>query len=73
MDVIQITTINETLENKILSYTEMEKAHILTALKKANWKISGYNSAAEILKLNPKTLESKMRKLGIRRMDFMTP
>lgn len=46
---------------------EMEKEHIMNALKISNGKITGANSAAEILGLNGKTLESKMRKLGIRR------
>ena len=50
-----------------LAYRDNEKMHLLKVLNLTNWKISGPKGAAEKLKLNPKTLESKMRKLGIRR------
>ncbi|MDP4197647.1 MAG: sigma 54-interacting transcriptional regulator, partial [Bacteroidota bacterium] len=46
---------------------EMEKEYIISALKAANGKIMGENSASEILGINGKTLGSKMRKLGIKR------
>jgi transcriptional regulator with GAF, ATPase, and Fis domain len=46
---------------------EIEKEHIISALKLSNGKVSGEKSAAEILGLNGKTLSSKMRKLGITR------
>ncbi len=51
---------------EILSLHELEKMHILQVLNKVNWKISGKNGAAEILKLNHNTLRSKMMKFGIR-------
>lgn len=41
------------------------KHYLIEVLRHTNWKISGKGSAAEILNLNPKTLESKMKKLGI--------
>ncbi|HEX9509797.1 MAG TPA: sigma 54-interacting transcriptional regulator [Puia sp.] len=46
---------------------EVEKNHILEALKKTGWKVSGEKGAAKILGLNPTTLEARMKKLGIRR------
>jgi len=46
---------------------EVEKQHILEALKTAGWQVSGKGGAAEILGLNPKTLASRMQKLGIER------
>jgi len=46
---------------------EAEKRHILEALKTAGWQVSGKGGAAEILGLNPKTLASRMQKLGIER------
>jgi transcriptional regulator with GAF, ATPase, and Fis domain len=49
------------------SLEEMEKEYIISALRAANGKIMGKNSAAELLGLNGKTLGSKMRKLGIKR------
>lgn len=46
---------------------ENERCHILEALKKSAWKIHGPGGAAAILAINPSTLSSRMRKLGIRR------
>ncbi len=50
---------------------ELQKDHIIKALKKTNWKVSGVGGAAELLGLKDKTLDSKMRKLDIHRRDFM--
>jgi transcriptional regulator with GAF, ATPase, and Fis domain len=46
---------------------EMERQHILTALERSRWKVSGPNGAAAILGLKPTTLEFRMKKLGITR------
>jgi transcriptional regulator with GAF, ATPase, and Fis domain len=46
---------------------ESEKRHIIEALNTSGWRVSGKNGAAEILDINPKTLESRMQKLGIRK------
>ena len=46
---------------------DMEKNYILRVLEKVNWKISGKNSAAEILQIDRSTLRSRMKKLGISR------
>lgn len=48
---------------------EMQRQHILDALNKTKWKVSGEKGAAELLGLKGQTLFSKMRKLGIRRTD----
>lgn len=50
------------------SLEENERAHILSALKKSNGKVGGAGGAAEILKVPPTTLHSKMKKFGIRKM-----
>jgi transcriptional regulator with PAS, ATPase and Fis domain len=47
------------------SLTEVERNHISRILEQTRWKIEGKNGAAEILKLNPSTLRSRIRKLGI--------
>jgi len=46
---------------------EIEKEHILNALKITNGKVTGDKSAAQLLGINGKTLGSKMRKLKIKR------
>ena len=56
---------NNTVEN--LSLEEIEKNHILNVLRITNWKINGKDGSAEMLKINPQTLRSKMLKLGIKR------
>jgi transcriptional regulator with GAF, ATPase, and Fis domain/streptogramin lyase len=50
-----------------LTLEESEKHHILEALEKTGWRVSGEKGAAKILGLNPKTLESRIKKLNIHR------
>jgi len=50
-----------------LNFEEAERAHILHAVRDANWVIAGPRGAASRLGLNRSTLLSKMRKLGISR------
>lgn len=47
------------------SMEEMEKEHIMNALESSCGKVSGMGGAAELLKMQPQTLYSKMKKLGI--------
>jgi transcriptional regulator with GAF, ATPase, and Fis domain len=42
------------------------RTHILAALKKSGGKMYGANGAASLLGIKPTTLQSKMKKLGIR-------
>ena len=51
--------------NRTLEY--VEKQYIVRVLEQTDWKVSGKNSAAEILGLNRSTLRARMRKLGIRK------
>jgi transcriptional regulator with GAF, ATPase, and Fis domain len=50
-----------------LTLDDVQRRHILDVLDKTNWRVSGKNGAAQIMNLNPKTLESRMKKLGIHR------
>ena len=50
-----------------LSLDENEKKHIRAALVKTGGKIFGPGGAGELLKINPKTLVSRMDKFGIKR------
>ncbi|MEM6524717.1 MAG: sigma 54-interacting transcriptional regulator [Bacteroidota bacterium] len=49
------------------TYKKAEKELILNTLKFTNGKVRGAGGAAEILDINPSTLDSKMRKLGIKK------
>ena len=51
--------------NSLHSMEDAERLHIINALKKSNNRIYGTGGAAELLKLPPTTLTSKMKKLGI--------
>ncbi len=46
---------------------DIEKEHIISVLKKVNWKVSGEKGAAKIVGLNATTLEARMKKMGIKR------
>ncbi|MCH2044901.1 MAG: sigma 54-interacting transcriptional regulator [Saprospiraceae bacterium] len=56
--------------HKIVSFDEAQRQHILKALQKTGWRVSGVQGAAAILEINPKTLFAKMKKLGINRKKF---
>ena len=43
----------------------VERRHILHTLERTGWKVSGKNSASEILGLNRSTLRARMAKLNI--------
>jgi formate hydrogenlyase transcriptional activator len=44
----------------------VERQQILAALEKTNWIVAGSGGAAALLGLKRSTLQSRMRKLGIR-------
>jgi len=46
---------------------DMERSHILGVLEKTAWRVTGSGGAAEVLGLKRTTLQSKMKKLGIKR------
>ena len=55
------------LETKLTSMEEMESQHIRRVLESTRGIIEGENGAAKILNINPSTLRSRMKKLGISR------
>lgn len=58
-----------TAPEELPSLEEMERSHILTALKRTRGVIEGARGAAKILNLHPNTLRSRMAKLGISRRN----
>ncbi|MGD8257953.1 MAG: helix-turn-helix domain-containing protein [Desulfobacterales bacterium] len=50
------------------SLQAMEMGHIIRVLEQTNWRIDGPKGAAVILDMNPSTLRSRMRKLGIKNL-----
>ncbi len=57
----------ENVTSEIKEMQEVEKDHISYILNMTNWRIRGKSGAAEILGLKPTTLESRIKKLGIKR------
>ena len=51
---------------KSLTFDEMSAQHITRILREAKGKVEGSNGAAEMLGVNPSTLRSRMKKLGIK-------
>jgi formate hydrogenlyase transcriptional activator len=49
------------------SLEAVERDHIATVLRHTNWVITGPRGAAKVLGLNPSTLRSRIKKLGISR------
>jgi len=58
-------------KQEFLSLEEVQREHILKALERTNWRITGPKGAGRLLKINDRTLMSRMRKLGINREDYM--
>jgi transcriptional regulator with GAF, ATPase, and Fis domain len=46
---------------------EVDRRHIHSVLEQTGWRIRGAGGAAQVLGLNPSTLESRMKKLDIKR------
>jgi len=62
-----MTSAESAAQLEICTLEEIEKQHIIKILQKTNWRVSGDKGAALLLGLHPKTLESRMQKLGISR------
>ncbi|MGI4822089.1 MAG: helix-turn-helix domain-containing protein, partial [Janthinobacterium lividum] len=60
-------TANTAAAGPLKTLREQERDHILVALHRTGGRVSGAQGAAELLDINPKTLEARMKKLGIRR------
>jgi formate hydrogenlyase transcriptional activator len=52
------------------SLIDVERDHIISILEKTAWRIYGVRGAARQLGLNPETLRSRLRKLGIKRSTY---
>ena len=59
------TEASESINN--LTLAAVEEKHIIDVLKRTSWRVRGRHGAAELLGLNPTTLDSRIKKLGIQR------
>ena len=60
-----------TTSYSLQTWEEHEKEYILFVLARCNGKISGAKGAAQILNIPPTTLESRMKKLGIKKQHYL--
>ena len=54
-------------DSTCVTLADAERRHIRIMLERCGWRVRGAGGAAELLALKPSTLESRMKKLGIRR------
>lgn len=54
----------------LLSFEEMQRKHIIKALKRTRGRVTGPNGAGRLLAMNDRTLASKIRKLGIQKKEY---
>jgi len=67
-DAMAITSPGTGVSNPNLkTYRDFERAFIIEALEKCKGKIRGTGGAAQLLEVNPSTLDSKIKKLGIKK------
>ena len=57
----------KSINTKDLSLDTAQRNHILHVLEQCNWKITGAQGAAELLKLKPSTLRDRMSKLDVKK------
>jgi transcriptional regulator with GAF, ATPase, and Fis domain len=48
---------------------DVERGHIINVLEDSGWVIDGKRGAAAVLNINPNTLRSRMKKLGIKKPE----
>ena len=61
------SSIDTVVSDDLKTLETLERDYIIKVLEKTNWKIRGKNGAAQILGMQPTTLESRMKKRGIKR------
>ncbi|UAY55317.1 sigma 54-interacting transcriptional regulator [Arachidicoccus terrestris] len=60
------------LSEEKIALKDMETTHIIDILKKSRGKIAGVDGAARRLGIPPTTLHSKIKKLGIKKRDYLS-
>jgi formate hydrogenlyase transcriptional activator len=66
---IETPTVEHPGADAAVTLDEAQRRHIVDALERTGWKVRGPDGAAALLGLKPTTLDSKMRKLDIRRPE----
>jgi PAS domain S-box-containing protein len=64
---VALPPIGDAASVKSMAMEDVERAHLLRALESTGWRVRGKDGAADLLRLKPTTLESRMAKLGLQR------
>ena len=64
---VKLPKVADSTTSPSLTLKDVERKHILDVMKKTRWRVRGKGGAAEILGLKPTTLESRIKKLEIKR------
>jgi formate hydrogenlyase transcriptional activator len=56
-----------------VNFQDMERLHLLRVLDQTHWRLYGDDGAAARLGLNPSTLRSRLKKLGLKRPGHTSP
>jgi formate hydrogenlyase transcriptional activator len=64
---VALQAIGDSAAVQSMAMEAVEREHILRALELTGWRVRGKEGAAELLRLKPTTLESRMARLGIQR------
>ena len=59
----------ETFNKNFQTLVDHEREYIIKVLDQTLWRVNGTKGAASILNMHPETLRSRMRKLGIKRLN----
>lgn len=68
---VRAVPIQATQAEAIPSFEQATRELLARTLRACNGKIYGPGGAAELLELNPATLQGKLRKLGMSRLDYV--
>jgi transcriptional regulator of acetoin/glycerol metabolism len=66
LNSISTTEIIHESNEHFLTLDEVIETHLKKAMEKTKWKIYGENGAAKLLGMKPTTLQSKLKKFGIK-------
>jgi formate hydrogenlyase transcriptional activator len=66
-DLVKPFTFSALENGAIGSLEENERVHIVRALEHTSWRVTGDSGAARLLQINERTLQSRIKKLQIRR------
>jgi PAS domain S-box-containing protein len=64
---VAVPRIGDSAAARSMAMEDVEREHILRALELTHWRVRGKDGAAELLRLKPTTLESRMARLGLKR------